>query len=1748
MADSSVIELGPSDFHSVTPSPASAPVELDPSDVTNATPAPSAALSRIKSIGKSIAQAGGAVASQVGAGAANIVRHPVSFIEGLIPGGREAQQAYSHGLTPEQIQSLSVPTSIGTLARFGLLTPERLEEEEAKARENAQQIARSPVRRALVAALAPEAAPLQAAEYAVAGRALGAAEEIPGVRRLVGEGLRRAATEGAAIAGGFQAAEEAKRAAQGQVPTAGQATADILTAMTLGSGFGSALGLPDYIGRLRLRGRLAQPLEEAEAAPGPAEPAPAPAVPPAVELTPEEVRTVSPEQTTEQEVLPFERVPAQPTESIRYSASTAPAPEAPTEAARIQNLFGPGFVTTGDLDAAQQAAGERGSITQVRERPELRMLNLDEPWPAPLRGVLRQEAPAIDPSRPLSAQLGEIPPAIMAQLGNLAEAQGFAGFERTTADAGTTRVYFNPARDVTFTEPTATSMAALEAYPGTAIRRIPVADIKTAPELYQYKIGYNKEGAGLALNKARRFNERLGGVVTLVPDAEDPGKYFMVNGHQRLSLARRTGQDVLNAQVLPAGTTPAQARAIGARINIAEGRGTAVDAAKWLRDSGTTPEQLADEGLDLSEGQTQDAVALRNLSEPLFREVATGRMNAGRGVVIGRELPGNEPAQEAIARSVRELERKGENVGNAKLAEMIKLAQGTANVAETQTDLFGAHTMQKSLVPEKATILSHVREQLSKDRRLFGGVARNKARLETGGTQVGLPQATAISEGAGVRLDLLDRTAYRSGTAASEILNRYARALHDTPKAGRVGVLADAYREMFDALDRDYQAAFRTEAPAGLRPEAGPGQGNLLTGAVEQPVAAQQAPEQPAAPTAAELEAAGQRQMFEAAPSVALSPGDVRPARNGGGKGFTDLGVAVIPGLREFIERDVVPTGKEAVSAARETRQAFKRLFAPASVSEEGFSAAAIVARRRAELANDRAIAQRGLQSAERFMAPMPQSVKDEFIDRMERGQEQRTPELQAVAGSLRELLDRHRVEIQGLGRQLHKPLLVDFYETYFPHLWKDPAGVESFYQARFGPRGSLSGRGSFLKQRTFDYYAEARAAGFEPAVDNPVTMAALKSYEMSKYASGVRIMEDLKNEGLLKFVRFGDAVPAGYSAINDKLARVFRPAEIMGREVGEATLRQGELYEPQEPVTVHETHTALLPTGQWYGPVDVARIIDRYLSPGLRSRTGETPTNAYDAIRAASNVLNQVQLGMSAFHVTTTAANAGVSDLALAIQKAARGDVRGAVASFARSTPGVGLVQDIFGPGRKMYRQFYGMSDYGPKYQKAVADYIKSGAHFEQSRQFIDNWTNSFRDALAQGNVMGAGLRAPFAALEQLSKPIFQYLVPRAKAASFLRLNEFEQAKLPATASELDRIKAAYQVQNSMDNRFGELLYDKLFWDNRWRDVAFALGRAPGWLLGTIRELGGGAADILAGKMTGRAAYTLALPMWTALWGSVLQYAVTGTLPEVTGNIRDTLRNLFAPTIGTGPDGKPIRVWLPTYMKEVYHIGAAFDDLYYGNPSTALRYIAGKANPAVQLATDVLSNRAYPNVQVRDPNAPISEQIAQAARVEGASMLPFTIQNALRESQAGASATSAGGLSSFGLTPVPRSLSQSTFENYMDMKLGGRMAQAPETQADAARFRRRREAVQALRAGQSADLRDFSKSDLDYIRREASAPPLADRAMRMSLPEIVNGLRYATPAERSELVGVINRKLKNLRDLPPAQREHVVDQLNAGM
>jgi hypothetical protein len=97
------------------------------------------------------------------------------------------------------------------------------------------------------------------------------------------------------------------------------------------------------------------------------------------------------------------------------------------------------------------------------------------------------------------------------------------------------------------------------------------------------------------LHGVKNWNPESAGVISVWRDPAN-GKTFVVNGHHRLDLANRLGVEKVTARYIDA-PDAATARMKGAITNIAEGRGTPIDAAKVFRESGNSHEMISKAGI-----------------------------------------------------------------------------------------------------------------------------------------------------------------------------------------------------------------------------------------------------------------------------------------------------------------------------------------------------------------------------------------------------------------------------------------------------------------------------------------------------------------------------------------------------------------------------------------------------------------------------------------------------------------------------------------------------------------------------------------------------------------------------------------------------------------------------------------------------------------------------------------------------------------------------------------------------------------------------------------------------------------------------------------------------------------------------------------------------------------------------------------------------------------------------------------------
>jgi hypothetical protein len=334
------------------------------------------------------------------------------------------------------------------------------------------------------------------------------------------------------------------------------------------------------------------------------------------------------------------------------------------------------------------------------------------------------------------------------------------------------------------------------AKPGPVKGRVSTMDMKDLhvdPDRFQYK-GGGDEGGVVNKMEGVKYDPERAGVVAVWKDSAD-GKTYVINGHHRYDLAKRSGESTVNVLHLEA-KDAAEARLKGALINIGEGRGTSTDAAKLFRDAGIkTPEQLREIGVALSESKGREGLALAGLSDKLFRMVAKQELPESRGVAIG-EAAKTHAAQDALFDL---LKGKGESLTNDQIRELGRMADTAPVTKEDVGGLFGSDWVTKNHLLEKAKLSDYVKRSITQDEKAFGSAARNADRLKKVG-DLDAKAAKAESKQAAEAGYVYNKLSTMKGPVA-DALNDGAARMAGGEKFEKVR--DDVYGKVLDALKND---------------------------------------------------------------------------------------------------------------------------------------------------------------------------------------------------------------------------------------------------------------------------------------------------------------------------------------------------------------------------------------------------------------------------------------------------------------------------------------------------------------------------------------------------------------------------------------------------------------------------------------------------------------------------------------------------------------------------------------------------------------------------------------------------------------------------------------------------------------------------------------------------------------------------------------------------------------------------------
>ncbi len=315
------------------------------------------------------------------------------------------------------------------------------------------------------------------------------------------------------------------------------------------------------------------------------------------------------------------------------------------------------------------------------------------------------------------------------------------------------------------------------------------------PERFQYKLGaQGAHGVTDALKDATAYEPNFGGALSVWKDPGN-GKTYVVNGHHRLDLANRLGAGKVGVRFIDARNAEA-ARAEGALTNIAEGRGTSLDAAKFFRDTGHSAEQLERRGVPIKEKTASEGLGIANLHRAAFDKVVSGELTHARGAAIGG-LPQEHQAD------LMKLIEKGKHVTDSHVRNLVDSAKAATVVKTTTKSLFGDEHDDRSTLLHRAAAASHIQDRLGREKRVFGTVAkeRNASELERGGNKIDTAESGKISSAAAQNLATFNLLKDRSGPV-SHLLNEAAERVHkgEHPKK----VHDEIYRRLPAAVQASY--------------------------------------------------------------------------------------------------------------------------------------------------------------------------------------------------------------------------------------------------------------------------------------------------------------------------------------------------------------------------------------------------------------------------------------------------------------------------------------------------------------------------------------------------------------------------------------------------------------------------------------------------------------------------------------------------------------------------------------------------------------------------------------------------------------------------------------------------------------------------------------------------------------------------------------------------------------------------------
>lgn len=652
-------------------------------------------------------------------------------------------------------------------------------------------------------------------------------------------------------------------------------------------------------------------------------------------------------------------------------------------------------------------------------------------------------------------------------------------------------------------------------------------------------------------------------------------------------------------------------------------------------------------------------------------------------------------------------------------------------------------------------------------------------------------------------------------------------------------------------------------------------------------------------------------------------------------------------------------TPAEAPGPIKQAADVVRAVFSPDTISPEAEAAAGDIRAAGSRAARDTETTRAAFDEVQNLTSKLTDDQKielNDYIERRSKGAEIPDPALQAVADAQREAVQLRRDKIEAMDSTSQ----AQFREDYLTHMYKDPnAAVKAFT----GPAKEGSGR--FLKERTIPTLKEAMARGLEPITLDPLEMTQKYVETMDRFIATREVIDQWKADGTAEFHPPGEQ-PPGWVEINTRQSGSNMPL---------------------------------------YAPADVARVYNNFISRGFHSNV--EAGKVYDAVRSTSNAITSLKLGLSGFHAATMAKEAYASGISKAVAEMASGKPLKAAISVL-TAPAKFVTNAL--RGREVKNVYLGKTEGTPEMRQIVALLTEGGGRMVGNRHAadyrysaMDSYWNAFKRGSMKAELQAAKSDAMKAyglgsikvlaqqvgrTMQTVAKPLFEHYIPSLKnGAAYDAMSSWLEVN--PTADHATQVKAARKIVDSIDNRFGEMIQDNVFWNKTLKQSAQVSMLSYSWFLGTAREIAGGTAQLARNpaRLSMKhpdwkpgANYALALPFVVATANAVYQYLKTGKSPE---SVQDLMAPETGGTIaGAGGKGKVAeRAQTPGYEKDVFGwLHSPKDEAF------------NKLSGIIQIPYALARNKDWKDQPIRHEGAPALEQVGQVFKYIANEMKPISL------------------------------------------------------------------------------------------------------------------------------------------------------------